>query len=174
MVPLERTPYPHWLLNGAGPPGLKIGSFDILPRFRGAGVIVSRPGGAGDLGGVNTWMVGHSVISTTLSHRLSECILSEWAPSTYGWGSLNMAKRKRIRAPAIREKHCRACGGSGVTNVNQPAAPGRRVYSPRCEECGGKGRIAIDAASADGRRLGIDQWSRLIPGSFGSVRKPDT
>jgi DnaJ-class molecular chaperone len=56
-----------------------------------------------------------------------------------------MTKPKHTRAPAIKEKQCPACGGTGVTKVKQPAVPGRRIYSPLCEECGGKGRITIDA-----------------------------
>ena len=62
-----------------------------------------------------------------------------------------MTKSKHARSHmrgATKEKHCPACGGTGVTKVNQPVAPGHRVFAPRCEECGGKGRITTNNASA--------------------------
>ena len=62
-------------------------------------------------------------------------------------GDWIMKKSKHARALAIKEKHCPACGGTGVARVKKPVASGHRVYSPRCEECRGKGRIAIDDAS---------------------------
>ena len=57
-----------------------------------------------------------------------------------------MTKPKHKRTPAIKQKNCPACGGTGVTTVKQPTAPGQRVYPPRCGECGGKGRVTIDDA----------------------------
>jgi hypothetical protein len=86
------------------------------------------------------------ITALPLCHRLAGRIV---APAIDVWlGDWIMTKRKRVRAPkrAPAEKHCPACGGSGVTKVKQPAAPGHRVFTPRCGECGGKGRITTDDA----------------------------
>lgn len=83
-----------------------------------------------------------SMVGLPLSQRLAESML-DIAHVAGGIGS--MTKPKHMRALAIKEKHCPACGGTGIAKVKQPVVPGRRIYSPPCKECGGKGRIAIDA-----------------------------
>jgi hypothetical protein len=51
--------------------------------------------------------------------------------------------------PAIKQERCLVCGGTGITKVEQPAVPGRRIYPPQCKECGGKGRITTDGSAQE-------------------------